>query len=216
MKDLGFWRNQELQVYEDYFRYWRFSPKKVDEFIGEINCRRAGREKLICFPGKKTSNCAKRGFAVTFSWTDKARIVIHFFIWKWCSLEQCVGRYKIDSGKWVRNDAIAFQAYDSKPFCSLISSLYGARGLTGWLFYVKEHFQPKSKKEQNHIDHRALTGPTKASCIVKRSEYQYINCLNQCCIVYESWQWVSRYRWFLNSQAAVSCKVIRNDRIVNW
>ena len=59
MKDLGFWRNQELQVYEDYFRYWRFSPKKVDEFIGEINCRRAGREKLICFPGKKTSNCGE-------------------------------------------------------------------------------------------------------------------------------------------------------------
>ena len=82
MKDLGFWRNQELQVYEDYFRYWRFSPKKVDEFIGEINCRRAGREKLICFPGKKTSNCAKRGFAVTFSWIDKARVLarieIHF------------------------------------------------------------------------------------------------------------------------------------------
>ena len=69
-------------VYEDYFRYWRFSPKKVDEFIGEINCRRAGREKLICFPGKKTSNCAKRGFAVTFSWIDKARVLarieIHF------------------------------------------------------------------------------------------------------------------------------------------
>ena len=79
MKYLGLWRNQELQVYQDYFWYWRFSPKKVDEFIGEINCRRAGREKFICFSVRKTSNCAKQGFAVTFSWIDKARIVIHFW-----------------------------------------------------------------------------------------------------------------------------------------
>ena len=56
-----------------------FSSKKVDEFIGEINCRRAGRETFICFPVKKTSNCAKQGFAVTFSWIDKARIIIHFW-----------------------------------------------------------------------------------------------------------------------------------------
>ena len=25
-----------------------------------------------------------------------------------------------------------------------------------------------------------------------------------------------RVRWFLDSKAAVNCKVIRNDRIVNW
>ena len=56
-----------------------FSSKKVDEFIGEINCRRADWEKFFCFPVKKTSNCAKQGFAVTFSWIDKARIVIHFW-----------------------------------------------------------------------------------------------------------------------------------------
>ena len=47
-----------------------FPLKKVDEFIGEINCRRAGREKFICFRVKKTSNCALQGFAVTFSWID--------------------------------------------------------------------------------------------------------------------------------------------------
>ena len=51
-----------------------FLLKKVDEFISEINCRRAGREKFICFPVKTTSNCAKQGFVVTFSWIDKARI----------------------------------------------------------------------------------------------------------------------------------------------
>ena len=44
-----------------------FLLKKVDEFICEINCRRAGRETFIYFPVKKTSNCAKQGFAVTFS-----------------------------------------------------------------------------------------------------------------------------------------------------
>ena len=44
-----------------------FPVKKVDEFIGDINCRRAGREKFICFPVEKTSNCAKQGFAITFS-----------------------------------------------------------------------------------------------------------------------------------------------------
>ena len=79
MKYLGFWRNQELQVYQGYFWYWRFSPKKVDAFIGEINCRRVRREKFICFPVEKTSNCAKQSFAVTFSWIYKARIVIHFW-----------------------------------------------------------------------------------------------------------------------------------------
>ena len=57
----------------------RFLLKKVDEFIGEINCRRAARETFICFPVKNTSNCAKEGFAVTFSWIDKARIIIHFW-----------------------------------------------------------------------------------------------------------------------------------------
>ena len=56
-----------------------FLLKKVDEFISEINCRRAGREKFICFPVKTTSNCAKQGFVVTFSWIDKARIVNHFW-----------------------------------------------------------------------------------------------------------------------------------------
>ena len=56
-----------------------FLLKKVDEFISEINCRRAGRKKFICFPVKTTSNCAKQGFAVTFSWIDKARIVNHFW-----------------------------------------------------------------------------------------------------------------------------------------
>ena len=44
-----------------------FLLKKVDEFIGEINCRRAVRETFICVPVKNTSNCAKQGFAVTFS-----------------------------------------------------------------------------------------------------------------------------------------------------
>ena len=77
MNYLGFWRNQEFQVYQDYFWYWRFSLKEVDKFIGGVNCRRAGREKFICFTVKKTSNCAKQGFAVTFSWIDKARMVIH-------------------------------------------------------------------------------------------------------------------------------------------
>ena len=56
-----------------------FLLKKVDEFIGEIKRRRADCEKFFCFPVKKTSNCAKQGFAVTFSWIDKARIVIHFW-----------------------------------------------------------------------------------------------------------------------------------------
>ena len=57
-----------------------FLLKKVDEFIGEIKRRRADCEKFFCFPVKKTSNCAKQGFAVTFSWIDKARIVIHFWL----------------------------------------------------------------------------------------------------------------------------------------
>ena len=56
-----------------------FLLNKVDEFIGEINCGRDGREKFIPFPVKKTSNCAKQSFAVTFSWIDKARLVIHFW-----------------------------------------------------------------------------------------------------------------------------------------
>ena len=42
-----------------------FSSKKVDQFIGKINWRRAGREN--------------RELSVTFSWRDKARIVIHFW-----------------------------------------------------------------------------------------------------------------------------------------
>ena len=78
VKYLGLRRNQELQVYQDYFWYWRFSPQKSGWIYWEINCRRADWEKVFCFPVKKTSNCAKQGFAVTFSWIDKARIVIHF------------------------------------------------------------------------------------------------------------------------------------------
>ena len=46
MTYLGFRRNQELQVYQDYFWYWRFSPKKVDEFVGNINYRKLVRKSL--------------------------------------------------------------------------------------------------------------------------------------------------------------------------
>ena len=56
-----------------------FSSKKSMNLLARSTCRRAGRETFICFPVKKTSNCTKQGFAVTFSWIDKARIIIHFW-----------------------------------------------------------------------------------------------------------------------------------------
>ena len=56
-----------------------FSSKKSMNLWARSTCRRAGKETFICFPLKKTSNCTKQGFAVTFSWIDKAKIVIHFW-----------------------------------------------------------------------------------------------------------------------------------------
>ena len=56
-----------------------FSSKKWTNLLARSTAEELEGKKFICFPVKKTSNCAKQGFAVTFSWIDKARIVIHFW-----------------------------------------------------------------------------------------------------------------------------------------
>ena len=167
-----------------------FLLKKVDEFISEINCRRAGREKFICFPVKKTSHCAKQGFAVTFSWIYKSIIVIHFWFENGFLYNSALVGIRLIVGSESGTTPSPFKPTTDRVL--LLDFLTVPRGTrpNSDDSYVKEHVYPESKKEQNHIDHRALTGPAKVSCIVKRSEYQYMNCLNQCCVVYESLQWV--------------------------
>ena len=82
IKYLGFWRNQELQargVPRLLLILKIFSSKKWTNLLARSTAEELEGKKFICFPVKKTSNCAKQGFAVTFSWIDKARIVIHFW-----------------------------------------------------------------------------------------------------------------------------------------
>ena len=61
MKYLGSWRNKELQVYQDYFWYWRFSPKKS----GRIYCRDQ-LQKSWYSPADWWNNCGVYGKSTKF------------------------------------------------------------------------------------------------------------------------------------------------------